>query len=49
VIIKLGMTQSWNASVEQQLSNDLALHLAYVGSKSYRQTTPIDHDPRTGT
>ena len=31
----LPVTQSWNASVEQQLTRDLALHLAYVGSETY--------------
>jgi hypothetical protein len=39
---KLGITQSWNLSVEQQLSRALALHLAYVGSQSYHQATIID-------
>ncbi len=31
---KLGVTQSWNASVEQQFKGELAMHLAYVGSES---------------
>jgi Carboxypeptidase regulatory-like domain/TonB dependent receptor len=42
---KLGITQSWNASVEQQFPGSLALHLAYVGSESYHQTTVIDQNP----
>ncbi len=42
---KLGVTQSWNASVEQQFRGDLALHLAYVGSQSYHQSTPLDLNP----
>jgi hypothetical protein len=42
---KLGMTQSWNLSVEQQFSNTLVVHLAYVGSQSYHQTTAIDSNP----
>jgi hypothetical protein len=42
---KLGMTQSWNVSVEQQFSNDLVMHLAYVGSQSYHQTLIIDANP----
>ena len=42
---KLGITQSWNASVEQQFAGNLALHLAYVGSESYHQTTVIDQNP----
>ncbi len=42
---KLGITESWNASVEQQFPGQLALHLAYVGSESYHQTTVIDQNP----
>lgn len=42
---KLGMTQSWNVSVEQQFSNDVVMHLAYVGSQSYHQTLIIDGNP----
>ncbi|WP_213807360.1 TonB-dependent receptor [Granulicella sp. dw_53] len=42
---KLGTTQSWNLSVEQQFGNDFALHLAYVGSESYHQVLPIDLNP----
>jgi hypothetical protein len=42
---KLGMTQSWNLSVEQQLATDMVLHLAYVGSQSYHQTLIIDANP----
>jgi hypothetical protein len=42
---RLGMTQSWTVSVEQQLSNSIALHLAYVGSQSYHQTVLKDLNP----
>ena len=42
---RLPITQSWTASVEQQLTKDVALHLAYVGSKSYHQTVNIDKNP----
>ncbi|WP_255550841.1 TonB-dependent receptor [Granulicella sp. dw_53] len=42
---KLGMTQSWNLSVEQQFTSDFVVHLAYVGSQSYHQTTAIDSNP----
>jgi hypothetical protein len=42
---KLGVTQSWNASVEQQLPWQMAAHLAYVGSESYHQSTPLDLNP----
>jgi hypothetical protein len=39
---KLGITESWNFSVEQQLTRALALHLAYVGSQSYHQAVVVD-------
>jgi Carboxypeptidase regulatory-like domain len=42
---KLGVTQSWNASVEQELPWQMALHVAYVGSESYHQATPLDLNP----
>jgi len=42
---KLGTTASWNLSVEQEIGSDMALHLAYVGSESYHQTTVIDQNP----
>ena len=42
---KLGTTQSWNLSLEQQFGNNFALHLAYVGSESYHQNIPIDANP----
>jgi hypothetical protein len=42
---KLGTTQSWNLSVEQQFGSNFALHLAYVGSESYHQVIPIDLNP----
>ena len=35
---RAGMTQAWNASVEEQLSNVMAFRLAYVGSESYHQS-----------
>ena len=42
---KLGATQSWNASIEQQFAGNFALHLAYVGSESYHENVPIDLNP----
>ncbi|HTF68813.1 MAG TPA: hypothetical protein VK638_39650 [Edaphobacter sp.] len=42
---RLGITQSWNASIEQEFGADLALHLAYVGSESYHQSSVIDQNP----
>lgn len=37
--------ESWNAWVEQQVSANLAVHVAYVGAESYHQTTVIDQNP----
>jgi len=42
---KLGITQSWNISVERQMGQDLALHIAYVGSESYHQATTVEQNP----
>jgi hypothetical protein len=39
---KLGVTQNWSFSIEQQLTPSLALHLSYVGNESYHQGTVID-------
>jgi hypothetical protein len=35
---KAPMTQAWNFAVEQQLSNVMAVRVAYVGSESYHQS-----------
>ncbi|MEO8737011.1 MAG: carboxypeptidase regulatory-like domain-containing protein [Edaphobacter sp.] len=43
--LKLGVTQSWNLSVEQQFTKALALHIAYVGSESYHQATTVERNP----
>jgi hypothetical protein len=43
--LKLGVTESWNVSLEQQFGKADALHLAYVGSESYHQATTIDLNP----
>src|SRR5271155_4616440 len=42
---KLGITQSWNASVEQQIGRYMVFRLAYVGSESYHQSLIIDQNP----
>jgi hypothetical protein len=39
---KLGMTQSWNLSIEQQISQSMVARLAYVGSESYHQSIAVD-------
>ena len=41
---KLGITESWNFSIEQQLTRALALHVAYVGSESYHQANIVDYN-----
>jgi hypothetical protein len=43
--LKIGMTQSWNLSLEQQFSKNWAMHLAYVGAESYHQATTVDQNP----
>ncbi len=42
---RLGITESWNLSIEQQFYTNFALHMAYVGSESYHQTEAIDQNP----
>ena len=41
----LGITESWNASVEHGFEQNLAVRLAYVGSESYHQSDIIDQNP----
>ncbi len=43
--LKLGVTESWNLSLEQQFGKATAMHLAYVGSESYHQATAVDANP----
>ncbi len=43
--LKLGVTQSWNLSLEQQITKSLAFHLAYVASESYHQATTVERNP----
>jgi hypothetical protein len=42
---KLGVTQSWNFSVEQQFGPSVALHMAYVGSETYHVATTVEQNP----
>ncbi|MFZ1086053.1 MAG: TonB-dependent receptor, partial [Terracidiphilus sp.] len=44
---KRGVTQSWNLSIEQQLTSTMALHVAYVGSESDHQSVIIDQNAAT--
>lgn len=41
----LGITQSWNASVEHDIGQNTVLRLAYVGGESYHQSVVIDQNP----
>ncbi|MGB8537612.1 MAG: carboxypeptidase regulatory-like domain-containing protein [Acidobacteriaceae bacterium] len=42
---KLGITQSWNLSLEQSFGQQFVLHLAYVGAESFHQATTVDQNP----
>lgn len=42
---RLGMTQSWSISIEQQLTPNTAMHVAYIGSQSYHQAVIVDQNP----
>jgi hypothetical protein len=42
---KLGMTQSWNVTVEQQMGENLVFRLAYVGSETYHAPFILDRNP----
>jgi hypothetical protein len=41
---KGSMTEAWNISVEQQLSNVMSMRVAYVGSESYHQSYVQDNN-----
>jgi hypothetical protein len=42
---KLGVTESWNLSIEHQFGPNLVVRGAYVGSESYHQADVIDQNP----
>lgn len=42
---KLGTTQSWNVTMQQQLGQNMVLQLAYVGSQSYHAPFILDRNP----
>jgi hypothetical protein len=42
---KLGVTQSWNASVEQQIGQNMVFRLAYVASQTYHAPFILDRNP----
>jgi hypothetical protein len=39
---KRGITESWNLSIEQQITPTMAVHAAYVGSESYHESVIFD-------
>jgi hypothetical protein len=41
----LGMTQAWNASVQEDLGHNLSLQVAYVASESYHMSLALDQNP----
>lgn len=41
----LGITQSWNVSVEHAVGQNTVVRLAYVGGESYHQSVVIDQNP----
>jgi hypothetical protein len=41
----LGITQSWNASIEHQFAYNIVARVAYVGSESYHQAVVADSNP----
>jgi hypothetical protein len=41
---KLGMTQSWNISIEQQINPVMMVRAAYVGSETYHQSAEINRN-----
>lgn len=42
---RLGVTQSWNVSVEQGIGWNTVFRIAYVGSQSYHQAVILDKNP----
>jgi hypothetical protein len=42
---KLGTTEAWNVSVEQELKSNMVARIAYVGTETYHQSTIIDENP----
>ena len=42
---RLGITQSWNASVEHEIGQNMVIRLAYVGSESFHQVDILDQNP----
>src|SRR5271156_1928723 len=42
---RLGITQSWNASVEHEVGQNTVLRVAYVGGESYHQAVVVDQNP----
>jgi Carboxypeptidase regulatory-like domain len=43
--LKIGLTEAWNLSVDQQFAYGFAFHVGYVGSLSYHMATTVDLNP----
>jgi hypothetical protein len=42
---KLGVTESWNTTVEQQIGQNMVARVAYVGSETYHAPEILDENP----
>jgi hypothetical protein len=42
---KLGVTESWNVTAEQQIGQNMVFRLAYVGSETYHAPFILDRNP----
>jgi hypothetical protein len=43
--LRIGVTQSWNMSLDQTFGKQFVMHLTYVGAQSYHQATTVDLNP----
>ena len=43
--LRLGITQSWNLSLDQTFAKQFVMHLTYVGAQSFHQATTVDQNP----
>jgi hypothetical protein len=43
--LRIGVTQSWNLSVDQTFGKQFVMHLTYVGAEAYHQATTVDQNP----
>ncbi len=43
--LKIGLTNGWNLSIDDQLASNWELHIGYVGSMSYHMATTVEQNP----